>query len=335
MTTTPGTTVPHFRALPMPSASSDFDFLEGSFDVTNRRLRHPLTGSDDWEEFPATAVARTHFAGGVSIDEMFFPTTQTYGMSLRVFDVEAEEWSIYWVSSRDGRLSPPVRGRWDNGSCWLVGEDVHDGRPVLASYAWSDVTGTGAHWQQAFSVDDGKTWEVNWEMNWVRRTDRPDHTQTGKITSDFDFVNGDWQVDHRRLAKPLLGSDEWSSFSTPWTAYTLFHGAVTVDEIGLADGVSRGLTVRLFDPSTREWSIYWVNSAAGRMDTPVVGSFSDGVGIFAADEVYDGQPIRCRFVWSDITETTTHWQQDFSTDGGATWETNWVMDSTRLNDSGG
>jgi hypothetical protein len=255
---------------------------------------------------------------------MYFPEARTYGLSFRVFDVESKQWSIYWVSSKDGRLGPPVRGVWAGDRCWLTGEDIVDGVAVQVSYSWSDVTDTTAHWEQAYSLD-GETWEANWTMDWVRRTDPPDQTGGPKLTSDFDFVVVDWQIDHRRLVKPLTGSDEWTTYSSPWTAWTYFNGAVTVDELGLADETIRGLTLRLFDPESKQWSIYWVNSTVGRMDDPVVGAFAaDGTGIFEAPDVYDGRAILCRFVWSDITETTAKWRQEFSTDNGRTWEANLV-----------
>jgi len=260
---------------------------------------------------------------------MYFPETRTYGLSFRVFDVESKQWSIYWVSSKDDRLGPPVRGAWAGDRCRLTGEDVVDGVAVQVSYSWSDVTHTNAHWEQAYSLD-GETWEVNWTMDWVRRTDPPDQTGGPKVTSDFDFIVDDWQIDHRRLMKPLTGSAEWTTYSSPWTAWTYFNGAVTIDELGLADETIRGLTLRLFAPESKQWSIYWVNSTIGQVTDPVVGVFSGGTGIFEAPDVYDGRAILCRFVWSDITETTAKWRQEFSTDDGETWEANWYMDSTRL-----
>jgi hypothetical protein len=330
--TTTAITVPRLAELTFDGASHDFDFLNGSFDITNRTLvGKPFTGSNEWKEFPSTAVARTHLGGGVSMEEIDFPETNTYGLSFRVFDVGAKRWSIYWVSSSDGRLGPPVHGAWEGDSCRLLGEDVVDGVTVHVSYSWSDVTETTAHWEQAYSLD-GETWETNWTMDWVRRNDPPDHRRGPKLTSDFDFVVGDWQIDHRRLTNPLTGSDAWSAFASPWTAWTYFNGAVTVDELGLADETTRGLTLRLFDPETRQWSIYWVNSTLGRMDEhPVVGQFSpDGTGVFEAPDVYDGKEILCRFTWSDITATTAKWRQEFSLDDGETWKANWYMDSTRL-----
>jgi len=93
------------------------------------------------------------------------------------------------------------------------------------------------------------------------------------------------------------------------------------------------MTVRLFDPKTREWRLYWADSvAAQRLELPMVGQFKNGRGEFYAHEPFEGRMVYTRFIWSDITATTCHWEQAFSEDGGRTWETNWTMDSERIND---
>lgn len=91
----------------------------------------------------------------------------------------------------------------------------------------------------------------------------------------------------------------------------------------------RGSSYRLFDPATEQWSIYWASGLTGRLEPPVVGRFVDGVGEFQGDDVFEGQPIRVRFLWSGITPTSAHWEHAFSVDGGREWETNWHMDFTR------
>jgi len=147
--------------------TTDFDFLVGRWTIRNRRLKSRLTGSDDWEEFDATTVARSHFNGGISIDEHTFPTGRR-GMSVRLYDVAAREWAIYWVDSRDGRLGPPVRGGFTDGAGEFYGDDEHDGTPVRVRFLWTDITDTSAHWEQAFSTDAGQTWETNWTMDLTR-----------------------------------------------------------------------------------------------------------------------------------------------------------------------
>jgi hypothetical protein len=117
------------------------------------------------DEYAGTCTARTHFEGAISIDEVHFPTKGSYGLSIRLYDPSEKLWTIYWVNSRTGRLQPPVRGAWSGDECVLVGEDEHDGRRVLVRFRWSDVTEQTARWEQAYSADDGETWETNWIMD--------------------------------------------------------------------------------------------------------------------------------------------------------------------------
>ncbi|WP_031165359.1 hypothetical protein [Streptosporangium roseum] len=147
---------------------SDFDFLFGAWTVTNRRLVRPLTGSTEWDEFPATSVARPVFGGAANVDEITFPTKGFSGFTLRLFDVEREEWSLYWASSRTGTLFPPVVGRFAGGRGEFYGDDTHEGTPVRARFIWSEITAVSARWEQAFSVDGEKTWETNWIMELAR-----------------------------------------------------------------------------------------------------------------------------------------------------------------------
>jgi hypothetical protein len=90
-----------------------------------------------------------------------------------------------------------------------------------------------------------------------------------------------------------------------------------------------GLTLRLYDPDNDEWLLYWASSRGGPLDVPQVGRLDGDRGEFYADDVYDGRPIRVVYVWSAITPSSAHWEQAFSLDGGETWETNWIMESTR------
>lgn len=146
---------------------------------------------------------------------------------------------------------------------------------------------------------------------------------------DFDFLVGSWTVRNRRLVERLVGSDEWEEFDAPVTNWSLFDGMANVDEIAFADG-TKGLTLRLFDQDTRQWSLHWASSTTGRLFPAVVGEFTDGVGVFHGDDTEGGRPVRVRFTWSDITPTSALWSQAFSVDDGATWELNWTMQFTRV-----
>ena len=152
------------------ATASDFDFWFGSWDVRNRWLRRRLAGSDDWEEFDATVVARPLLDGVGNEDE--FRTDHAggfIGMSFRFFDPERRRWSIYWADSRrPGELDPPVFGTFSGDVGVFDGEDVHRGRPILVRFTWSGITTPTPRWEQAFSDDGGRTWETNWVMDFTR-----------------------------------------------------------------------------------------------------------------------------------------------------------------------
>ena len=94
-------------------------------------------------------------------------------------------------------------------------------------------------------------------------------------------------------------------------------------------GRMEGVSLRTYDAHARQWNIYWASSLGGALGAPQVGSFTDGVGEFYNWEAFEGRMILTRYIWSGITQNTCHWEQAFSTDGGKTWETNWIMDFTR------
>jgi len=146
---------------------------------------------------------------------------------------------------------------------------------------------------------------------------------------DFDFLHGHWRVANRRLKERLRGSQEWEEFDATALCQPLFGGDANVDEFTFPWGDS-GLTLRLYDPSSKQWSLSWSTRATGRLLPPVVGTFTDGVGTFYGDDTEQGRPVRVRYIWSGITPTAAQWEQAFSTDGGQTWETNWFMYLTRL-----
>jgi len=152
--------------------------------------------------------------------------------------------------------------------------------------------------------------------------------------SDFDFLVGEWQVHHRRLKERLAGNRDWIEFQGTSAAHKVMGGYALVDDnvLDLPAGAYRAAGLRSFDATTGVWSIWWLDGRTplGPLDPPVRGRFQEGVGTFLADETFNGKPIRVRFTWSKITPTSAHWEQAFSPDAGASWETNWAMDFTRL-----
>lgn len=149
--------------------SHDFDFYFGRWHVANERLKERLVGSNDWEHFEATQECHPILGGVGNIDDFQTAWGGGFtGMTLRLFNIARREWSLYWASNRDGVLEPPVVGRFENGVGTFLGRDQHKGTPVLARFMWSHITPNSALWQQAFSTDEGKTWETNWIMRMTR-----------------------------------------------------------------------------------------------------------------------------------------------------------------------
>ena len=140
----------------------------------------------------------------------------------------------------------------------------------------------------------------------------------------------------KRLEKPLTGSTTWVEFEGTQITRPFWNGLANMDEFVVENPTThiRGLTLRLYNPKTKEWSLYWANANAGVMAMPpTVGRFDGkGRGEFYDREDWNGRPIIVRYVWSGITKTTAHFEQSFSADDGKTWEVNWISDLSRLKD---
>jgi hypothetical protein len=150
--------------------------------------------------------------------------------------------------------------------------------------------------------------------------------------TDFDFWPGRWDVVNRRLVAPLdPDADAWEEFGATCEAHAILGGIGNTDTFTREGGVYHGYSLRLYDPETDLWRIWWAStSRPGRLDPPVEGRF-DGPdrARFECDDVLEGVPLRVRFDWSEITGDSARWEQCFSFDGGSTWKSNWVMEITR------
>lgn len=149
---------------------------------------------------------------------------------------------------------------------------------------------------------------------------------------DWDWLTGRWNVRHRKLKDRLVGSSEWITFDGTSANWPLLGGAANVEDnrFDTPGETYRGVAQRTLDPGTGLWSIWWLDSRfPGQFDTPVRGGFDQGVGTFFARDEWQGKPVTVRFQWSGIKEDAPVWEQAFSTDGGVTWEVNWVMHFTR------
>jgi len=150
--------------------------------------------------------------------------------------------------------------------------------------------------------------------------------------NDFDFLLGTWKVHHRMLKDRLKGSTEWLEFEGDTVDRKIMNGLGNLDEniIYMQTGPVHAISLRLFNPAAKEWSIHWSTDRMGVLDIPMIGSFKDGRGEFYSQETNHGLHVYSRFIWSKITTDSCQWEQALSADGGRTWETNWIMEFKRV-----
>ena len=128
--------------------------------------------------------------------------------------------------------------------------------------------------------------------------------------NDFDFLVGKWKMHNRHLDKRLANCRTWTEFDSSDVNTKILNGAADMDTYsttqfpGMGGKLFEGLTLRLFDPKTRLWSLYWIASNTGKIDPPVVGSFDqNGVGHFFGKDTLNGKPILVVFRWDRGTKT--------------------------------
>ena len=149
---------------------------------------------------------------------------------------------------------------------------------------------------------------------------------------DFDFEVGRWNIHLKYLKQRLHGSHEWLEGSGTSVTRAMWDGKANSEEfsVTLPTGPVEGITFRIYSTETHQWSIYWANRKDGQLGIPpMVGGFDNGRGEFYDQEDFEGRKVYVRFVWSNMTARSAHFEQAFSTDGGKTWEVNWITDQTR------
>jgi len=149
---------------------------------------------------------------------------------------------------------------------------------------------------------------------------------------DFDFEIGSWHTHISRLLHPLSGSTTWVEYDGTSEISKVWDGRANLVELEVSSpaGKIEGLSLRLYNPVARQWSLNFANSRLGTLSTPTVGEFHDGRGEFYDWEEFGGRMILVRNVFLDITANSYRFEQSFSTDGGNTWEVNWVAVDTRV-----
>ena len=330
----------------------DFDFEIGSWKIHLKKRLHPLTGSNTWVEFDGTSVTRPIWNGRSQLEQ--FETDSAVaghieGLTLRLYNPETRQWSLWWANAKVGAVDPAQVGQFKNGVGEFYGWDTLNGKPIWIRFIWSDTNTDRPHFEQSFSDDGGKTWELNWITDQTRvgdqsakalawPTSEPAKTvsqQAGDGQHDFDPLIGSWKFHLKKLDHPLTGSTTWTEFEGTGVCSKVWDGRAQLDtvELNSPSGHIEGLTLRLFNPQSHQWRLYWANSKDGVLSLPPpTGEFKNGRGEFIDQEPYKGRAILVRYSWTDVATSTPHFEQSFSDDGGKTWEANWITDQTRVSD---
>jgi hypothetical protein len=343
-----------YQPLAVHDGSRDFDFEIGTWNIHLKKLMHPLSGSNDWVEFDGVSMTRKILDGHASIEQFETDAAAGHieGLTLRLYDPQSHQWRLYWANSRTGNIDPPQIGEFRDGRGEFYAQDIFNGRSIIIRFVWSDITPNSAHFEQSFSEDGGKTWEVNWITDQNRTGNEPDWSQSQEnqrtaLTSasapvpqiaapdgqhDFDFNFGVWKTHIERRLRPLANSNEWTELNGTVTVRRIWGGRAQLEEIDASGptGHFQGMTLFLYHPDSHQWSQTFASLADGILEPSATGSFSNGRWELFDQEPFHGQSVLVSAVWSQIAPDSHHFEQAFSSDGGKTWEPNFVASLTRI-----
>ncbi len=323
---------------PSRDGQHDWDMLIGTWKMHLHKLVHPLTGSNEWVDFEAHDVARKVWNGKANLDEFEAegPAGHIEGLTLRLYNPQTHQWSLHWANAAAPALENPVIGEFKDGIGEFYDQELYRGRSIFVRFRWTNVTDHSGDFTQSFSPDGGKTWEPNWITTMAPEDPKeakfPPNPDNHDGQHDFDFEFGRWKAHLRRLVHPLSGSQEWVEYDGTSVVNKVWNGRANLGEFEVknASGAIEGLSLRLFDPKSHQWCIYWASAADGQLDpVPMAGGFKEGRGEFYNQELFNGRYIFVRFIFSGITRDSFKLEQAFSSDGGKSWEPNWITTFAR------
>lgn len=331
--------VPNYSPAPTTrDGSHDWTFLIGTWRTHYRILAKRLAHSHTWYDCYGTSNIMPFWNGSGNLEDgdLTCPDKHIGGMTLRMYNPQTHQWTLWWGTRTLAITSPPQVGHFDAGVGQFFAHDAWQGRPIINRFQWN-VVGGHPHFEQAFSTDGGKTWETNWTTDYVRQSpsangvwDRKDASNDGH--TGFDFLAGSWQLRIKRLRYRLRGSHDWIYCTAPSVVRQFWSGSGNFQEADLHCGsqVINTLTLRLYNSATGKWLSYWATQNAGLgTGMPMMGRFDAvGHGELTGPDTWLGTPVIARTLWT-IPNGDPHLEQAYSVNGGKTWETNWITNYTR------
>jgi hypothetical protein len=308
-----------------------FDFGIGTFKTHIRRLDHPLSGSTTWTEWNGTVVTRKIWDGGGNLEELNASSAkgQFQGLTLRLYNATTHQWKLYWVGSDDGVVGTPMTGEFKQGRGVFYDKDTVGGRAVLVRDIYSGATANTYHFEEAFSPDNGKTWETHFIADLTREPSSAAQAASAAAEPaaqhDFDWQFGSWRIHMSRLQSPMTNAHTWTPLDGTVVVDKVWGGRANLAVIDTQgpSGRLQFLSLRLYNPKTHQWSLNFSTMGSGELGVPMVGAFKNGSGEFYNTDQWHGRPVLCRFIFSNLTGPSSE-EQAFSADGGKTWEVNWI-----------
>jgi hypothetical protein len=167
------------EAPPQRDGQHDFDWDIGSWKVHMRRLLHPLSGSTSWVEYEGTDVVRKVWDGRANLGEVELEGTAGHleFLTLRLYNPQSHQWSMNISNSAAGTLGAPAVGGFEGGRGAFYDQEPYNGKTILVRFEVSVLTPTSCRFEQSFSVDGGKSWELNLVVDETLQKDEPSRPQ--------------------------------------------------------------------------------------------------------------------------------------------------------------
>lgn len=317
--------------------SRDFDFNIGTWRTHLVRRRDPLGTSAETMTLTGTVTIKPLWDGSGLWEEIEAdgPKGHWRGLTVFLYNKASGQWSQRFAGA-DGRFDTPMYGRFEAGQATLVAQQDYNGRAILVRGEWSDIRPNSHRYTESFSIDGGRSWEVEIVADKTRIAPvaPPAFPAADDGSHDFDFDVSLWRTRSTRLKNPLTGSTEWSEIEGTTRVTPIWGGRANIADYRAAGpgGQVQLISLRLFDPKAKQWSLNFSWPGAGEWSPPMVGSFRNGRGEFYDQEDFNGRKILVRFTFIKLSATAAQSEQAFSDDGGKTWETNWINRYTRLPD---
>jgi hypothetical protein len=320
----------------------DFDFNIGVWHTHIRRVLDPLSGSSKSIELNGTVTVRKVWDGRAQLEEIEAdgPNGHWEGLTLFLYNPQSHQWSQSFLDSKMGVLIAPLIGSFKDGRGELFSQDTFHDKSILVRGVWSNIKPGSHHFEESYSNDGGATWAPAFIADLTQETQSttldvpdPEANKDAKTSTaaedgqhDFDFDLGTWKTHSSRLLHPLTGSTTWVDMDGATVVKKVWGGRANLAEYK-ADGPAGPvelLSLRWFNPTTREWNLDFATPNVGTLGIPGVGEFKNGRGDFYDYESINGRSVLVRFSIWKITPDTAQSEQAFSDDGGKTWEVNWI-----------